>query len=341
MSTHPAPGAYAVRAGTGYAAMPAPRTADPPRLQNLSGRTMGTLWSLRLDNPAFVPLDQVRTQVEAAFERVVMQMSTWESGSDICRFNNAPAGSVHTLAPEFLCVLESAMKWAEASQGAIDPTVGPLVGLWGFGAHARPACWPASLELEAIRSRVNWRNIELDAGAASVRQPGSIELDLSGIAKGFAVDHACAALHELGLRNFVLEVGGDLRACGRRPDGDAWRIQVEAAQDMAEPLALADMAVATSGDRWHAHAVDGQRWSHTIDPRTGRPIEHGLASVSVLHPECMQADAIATLLTVLGHSEGLAFARQHEIAALFVVREPRKTLRRLASPRWPSGASPA
>ena len=302
---------------------------------------MGTLWSLRLDNPAFAPLEQVRARVEAAFEQVIAQMSTWECDSYICHYNNAPAGSVHALAPEFLRVLECSLKWAEASQGAIDPTVGPLVGLWGFGARARPASQPAAEELEAVRSRVGWSKIHLDAGAATVRQPGGVELDFSGIAKGFAVDQACASLQELGLHNFVLEIGGEVRASGRRPDGQAWRIQIEAAEGMTWPLLLSDMSVATSGDRWHTHTEQGRRWSHTIDPRTGRPIEHSLASVSVLHAQCMQADALATLLTVLGPVEGMAFAQQHDVAALFVVREHSGALKPLTSPRWPPSASAA
>lgn len=302
---------------------------------------MGTLWSLRLDNPTFAPLEQVRARIEAAFEQVIAQMSTWESDSDICHYNNAPAGSVHALAPEFLRVLECSLEWAEASQGAVDPTVGPLVGLWGFGAHARPARQPAAEELEAVRSRVGWSKVHLDASAATVRQPGGVELDFSGIAKGFAVDHACAALQELGLRNFVLEIGGEVRANGRRPDGQGWRIQIEAAEGVTWPLALSDMSVATSGDRWHTHTEQGRHWSHTIDPRTGRPIEHSLASVSVLHAQCMQADALATLLTVLGPAEGMAFAQQHDVAALFVVHKHDGALKPLASPRWPASASAA
>ena len=328
-----------MRAGTGYAAVPTPRAADPLRLQDLHGRTMGTFWSLRLDNPAFVSLERVRARVEAAFEQVIAQMSTWESDSDICRFNNAPAGSVHALAPEFLRVLECAMKWAVASHGAIDPTVGPLIGLWGFGAQARPACAPAAEELQAVQARVGWKRIEFDSDTATVRQPGGVELDFSGIAKGFAIDHACAELQALGLSDFVLEVGGELRAQGLRPGGQPWRVQIEALEN--GPLPLTDISIATSGDRWHAHEVGGRRWSHTIDPRTGQPCEHALASVSVLHPECMQADALATLLTVLGPSEGMAFAQKHELAALFVVHGHGGGRTHLASPRWPSSVGPA
>lgn len=302
---------------------------------------MGTLWSLRLDNPAFVSLEHVRARIEAAFEQVVAQMSTWESDSDICRYNNAPGGSTHTFAPEFVHVLEAALKWARASEGAMDPTVGPLIGLWGFGANARPVGQPPEEELEAVRRRVGWRQVHLDSAAATVHQPGGVALDFSGIAKGFAIDLACAALQEIGLHDFVLEVGGEVRASGKRPDGLPWRISVEAAEGQAWAVELRDMSIATSGDRWHTHTDQGRRWSHTIDPRTGRPVEHPLASVSVLHPECMQADALATLLTVLGPAQGMTFAQQHDIAALFVVREHEGRLAPMASPCWPSNAGAA
>ena len=330
-----------MRAGAGYASVRAPRAADPTRLQDLSGATMGTSWSLRFDNPAMLPLDGVRAAVEAAFARVISQMSTWEPQADICRFNSAAARTTHVLAPEFLQVMDCALKWAQASDGAIDPTVGKLVGLWGFGAQAQPPGHSQAMAIEAARQSVGWRRLQFDREAATIHQPGDLVLDLSGIAKGFAVDLACAALEDLGLNNFLMEVGGELRASGTRPGGQPWRIQVQAADGVSIPLALSDVSVATSGDRWHRHAFDGRDWSHTIDPRSGRPADSNLAAVSVLHPLCMDADALATLLTVMGPVDGMAFARQHEVAALFVTRERNGSFTHVASPHWPGGRAAA
>ena len=323
-----------MRGAAGYGVVRPPRAVDPSRLQDLSGRTMGTLWSLRLDNPDLLPLEDVRARVEACFDRVIAQMSTWEAGSDICQYNRARAGSTHVLAPEFLKVLACALRWAQASGGAIDPTIGPLVALWGFGAQAKAAYRPSEQAIAEARRRVDWRRLGLDATDATVQQPGGVSLDLSGIAKGFAVDHACAALQAMGLANFLLEVGGELRACGTRPDGSAWRVQVEAAEGMNMPVALRDMSIATSGDLWHHHTQDGLHWSHTIDPRSGLPAPHALAAVSVLHAECMQADALATVLAVLGPDEGLVFARQHDVAALLVARLADGSFGPLATPGW-------
>lgn len=316
--------------------MPQPRAHDPLRVQSLSGSTMGTVWSLRLDNPGLLPLEQVRATLESSFADVIEQMSTWEPDSEICRFNRAPPGSVHRLSPAFSKVLACALHWASASGGALDPTAGPLVRIWGFGATAAVRGWPGPGEIEEARARVGWQRLEFDAGAGTLLQPGGLELDLSGIAKGFAVDHASAALQSLGLGNFVLEVGGELRASGMRPGGQPWSIQVEAAQAHAWPVQLRDMSVATSGDRWFTRSAGGRQWSHTIDPRSGQAADRSLASVSVLHAQCMQADALATLLTVLGTEQGMAFAQVHELAVLFIAREPDGRLRPLASPRWPA-----
>lgn len=309
----------------GYAGAAVPRRADPARLQTLAGRTMGTTWSLVFDNPAMLPRETVNAAVGAALDRVIAQMSTWEPSSDIGRYNTAEPGSRHVLKAEFAKVLGCALHWAEASGGAIDPTVGPLVALWGFGAHAVAHALPSRDALDEAKARTGWQRLAFDADTSadtgSVCQPGGFSLDLSGVAKGFAVDHAVDALRSLGLQNLLMEVGGELRGVGRRPDGSPWRVRVDGAGAHAPTVALADLAVATSGDRWHVRAEDGRQVSHTIDPRSGEPVASAVASVTVLHAQCMQADALATVLTVLGETEGSAFADRHGIAALFVCRE--------------------
>ncbi|MBJ2158337.1 FAD:protein FMN transferase [Variovorax sp. IB41] len=305
------------RAG-GYANAAVPRRADPATLQQLGGQTMGTTWSLRLDNPRMLALEKVRETVEAALARVIAQMSHWEPASDISRFNRAPAGSRHVLPKEFAEVMACAFHWARASAGAIDPTVGPLVACWGFGPDAAESGLPSPETLAAARALAGWQQLAFDEANAALLQPGGVTLDLSGIAKGFAVDHGVEALRELGLTELLFEIGGELRGIGRRPDGQPWQVLVDGESAAMQRVALADMAIATSGDRWHRRAHEGRRWSHTIDPRTGEPVAHALASVTVLHAQCMQADALATVLTVLGPDEGLAFAERHDVAALFV-----------------------
>ncbi|WP_237288484.1 FAD:protein FMN transferase [Variovorax sp. PAMC 28711] len=298
---------------------------------------MGTTWSVRFGNPQMIGLDAVRASAAHALDRVIAQMSHWRADSDLSRYNQAAAGSVHALAPEFTAVLRCAVQWAEASDGALDPTVGPLVALWGFGPDAVASAHAPDLRaLHLARAAGGWRQLRFNAAAATLEQPGGLTLDFSGIAKGFAVDHVVDSLKALGLVDLLVEVGGELRGVGHRPGGTPWTVQVAAPDDSvgaSPPIALTDLAIATSGDRWHQRESAGRRWSHTIDPRTGEPVAHGLASVSVLHAECMHADALATVLTVLGPTKGLPFANAHGVAALFFERTP-QGLQASASRGW-------
>ncbi len=325
---------FAIWRAGGYANTAVPRPADPARLQKLAGRTMGTTWSLVFDNPAMRPHDAVLTEVNLALDRVIDQMSTWDAASHISRYNQAPAGSRHVVPEDFARVLGCALSWAEASGGAIDPTVGSLVALWGFGAHARPvSSEPGEAAWAEAKSRTGWRRLDFDHGTRTLTQPGGLSLDVSGVAKGFAVDKVAEALLALGLSDFLVEIGGELRGIGVRPGGQPWRVRIDIAGDVLPPVALANMSIATSGDRWHVHEQGGRRWSHTIDPRSGEPLSSTLASVTVLHPQCMHADALATTLMVLGAAEGPAFAEHHRIAAVFVRRHG-ETQQVLATEAW-------
>ncbi len=287
---------------------------------------MGTTWSVRFDNPQMIGLDAVRASAEQALARVIAQMSHWHADSDLSRYNRSAPGSRHGLAPEFATVLGCALRWAEASRGAFDPTVGPLVALWGFGpGAAREVQPPAANASRLVHSACGWRRLRFDAAGSTLEQPGGLTLDFSGIAKGFAVDHVVRSLQTLGLVDMLVEVGGELRGVGCRPGGTPWTVQVAPPDDSvgaSPPISLTDRAIATSGDRWHRRESCGRRWSHTIDPRTGEPTTHALASVSVLHAECMEADALATVLMVLGPTQGMAFADAHDVAALFFERRP-------------------
>lgn len=285
---------------------------------------MGTTWSvtLRADDaePAALQLG-----IQARLDTVVAQMSTWERDSDLSRFNAAPAGTRQLLPPELRKVMEAALALAADSDGAFDPTVGPLVNLWGFGPDGERKA-PDAEQLAAAISRVGWQRLQLDATGV-MTQPGNAYVDLSGIAKGYSVDQVTEFLSKQRVGAFLVEVGGELRSHGSKPDGTAWRIALEQPspgdfnpKNISAPvvIALDGMAMATSGDYRHFFDEDGQRYSHTIDPRSGRPVSHGLASVTVLHRECMHADALATALTVLGPEKGWQYARSHKLAVRLV-----------------------
>lgn len=297
------------------------------RVHELHGLSMGTSWNVKLVAPAGFPNTQAQAGIQATLDRVVREMSNWEPDSDLSRFNHAEPGSWHTLPAGFAQVLACAQEVARESEGAFDPTLGTLVELWGFGPAGSVGAPPSVEALQAARARCAWDALTFDSAARRARQPGGLHLDFSGIAKGFGVDEVARYLAERGIESYLVEVGGELRGQGVKPDGQPWWVALEtppgaehsaAAQTV---VALHGLSVASSGDyrRYFEHA--GQRYAHTLDPRTGRPVAHATAQVSVVAESCMWADALATALTVLGVDAGMAYARERGIAALFIQRE--------------------
>jgi len=294
-------------------------------VHTLYGETMGTRWRVCLVAGARVPLPPLHDAVQAVLDGIVAQMSTWEADSDISRYNRAGAGSWQALPPAFHDVLHCALEIARASDGAYDPTVGPLVDLWGFGAGGRGLRVPDATELDAARPRTGWQQVALRDAPAAVLQPGGVALDLSAIAKGYGVDAVVACLRERGIGNALVDVGGELAGFGRKPDGTPWRVLVETSpgteDDTPCVLALDGFAVATSGVHWHRFEHDGRTYAHTLDPRTGAPVARAPAAVTMIADDAMHADAWATALTVMGLEDGFAFARASGLAARFVAPE--------------------
>ncbi|WP_313914176.1 FAD:protein FMN transferase [Tahibacter sp.] len=288
-----------------------------------SGDSMGTHWSVKVCARRRPDAAVVRAAIEAELDRVDRQMSTWRADSDLSRYNTA-AGPVWVELPDDCYrVVTTALAVARETGGAYDPTVGRLVNLWGFGPDGTRESPPPAAAIERARADCGWQRLRCDDARHAVWQPGGVFLDLSAIAKGFAVDQVCASLERHGIHDYLVEVGGELRARGFRGDGRPWYVAIESPEKQAEmPLigVLRDGAIATSGDYLRYFETAGQRYSHTIDPRTAEPVSHALAAVSVLHDETMLADAYATAFSVLGADDGLAFAQRHGIAARFVSR---------------------
>ncbi|TEA77252.1 FAD:protein FMN transferase [Allopusillimonas ginsengisoli] len=292
-------------------------------LAQLSGESMGTRWSVNAVLPVGVTRSQAQSAVQTALDQVVAHMSTWEAESDISKLNRAPAGW-QAIPKPFFSVLDYALRLAQETHGAYDPTIGPLVDAWGFGAEKRPHQPPSSAELTEARALVGWRRLRLDADTLRVHKQAGTRVDLSSVAKGFGVDQAARALDTLGIHDYLVEVGGELRGRGQRPDGQPWHVAIEQPGSGLEPavaavISLNNLSVATSGDYRRFFRKGAKRYAHIIDPRTGYPLEHALVSVTVVHPDCMQADALSTALTVLGPDQGMNYARQHKLAALFMI----------------------
>lgn len=278
---------------------------------------MGTSWSARIAALPGRLAETIEPGIRAILDRIVAQMSQWEPGSDLSRFNRSTPGSWQRLPPEFVHVLDTALDVAARSGGAFDPAMGELADRWGFGPSGPSASLPPGVA-------AGERRIELDSLLLSARRSVGAALDFSGIAKGYAVDAVAGYLRGLGLEDFLVEIGGELRGSGIRPDGQPWWVDLEAVPGAGLPpirIALHGLAVATSGDYRRYFEQDGRRYAHTLDPRTGMPLDNGVASMTVLHAECMLADAWATALTVLGPEKGLVVAEREALAVHMVVRD--------------------
>lgn len=299
----------------------APRGGTPIEF---GGPTMGVTWSVKALAPAEFDRARAHDQIQGLLNRIVGQMSTWEPQADISRFNRAPAGAWMDAPSAFAHVLERGLHWAQTSGGAFDPTTGALVNLWGFGAAGAVSMPPSPAEIEDALGRAGWDRLAVQG--ARIYQPGGLQLDFSGIAKGFGVDEVSRALAVMGLCDHLVEIGGELRGSGVKADGSPWWAQIAAPPGVDLPggpilVALHGLSIATSGDYERRFEHGGCAYSHTIDPRTGRPIENGLRSVSVVSPDCVDADASCTALGVLGLEAGLAFATAEGLAAHFLVEQ--------------------
>lgn len=305
-----------------------PAIATPParpvggRVRAFGGATMGTTWLVKAVLPDSADLAALTAMVQRALDAVVAEMSPWEPGSDLRRYNRAPPGSWVALPPATATVLRRAIEVAERSDGAFDPTLGALSDLWGFGPRAFAGQPPEPGDIAALRADIGWKRLTLDGDV--LFQPGGLRLDLNAIAKGFGVDQAAAALDRAQVASYLVEIGGELRGLGAKPDGQPWWVELErppAAQDAERTVvALHDLAVATSGDYRRFFDHGGRRYAHTLDPATGAPTTHPTISVTVLAHDCMSADAWATALTVMSPDAALAFAAAHDLAALIVSR---------------------
>jgi FAD:protein FMN transferase len=302
--------------------------ADPPIRRSLNGPAMGSRWTAVFHGPEAMPTDRIAADLAATAERVEQQMSTWRPGSDLMRLNAAPLGTWVALPPELLEVLAAALRINRDSGGLFDAGVGSLVAAWGFGPAQGQVDAPrlrAHLASPAERSCATDATLELDRDSGRARKHAHLDLELSGIAKGYGVDALTRVCDDHGLNSFLVGIDGEMRARGRKPDHHPWAVALELpVADRREAMGvieLADRAVATSGDYRHVVQVGQTRFSHSMSPQRGGPVQNRLGSVSVLAETCMEADAWATVLMVLGEDAGPAFARERGLDAIFVIRD--------------------
>lgn len=315
----------ALAAGAFFWLLFAART-PAPQIHSLQGATMGTTWNVQLVTTGA----QGAREAGAAVQELLLRLdrgvfSTWAADSELSRLNRSPPGVPQALSQELLEVLVLAQEIYPASRYTFDISIGPLVNLWGFGPEPSTGV-PEAAAIAAAQEQLGLDSLHLDthAGTATFSRP--LTLDLSGIAKGYATDKVAELLQQRGFASFLVEIGGELRLQGLRPDGQPWIVAVERPQSgMPEVYArLASrgeaLALAGSGDYRNFREVDGKRYAHEIDPRTGAPVTHTLASVTVIGETAAAADAWATALMVLGPETGREVADGEELAAYFIMR---------------------
>lgn len=309
-----------------------------------SGPTMGTRYTVSVVGGTEENAERLKKLVEGSLVELNRQMSTYDPQSELSRFNASESDDWFSVSPETTSVTASALELAEATGGKFDPTIGPVANLWGFGPGKKRDKPPTDEEIAAAKESVGYALLEarLDPPALRKRKP-SVYVELSAIAAGHGADVLAEILQAEGVENFMIDVGGELRAQGLKPGGKAWRIGIERAdagrpgsstRPLQQVIELRDKSLATSGDYRNFFEVDGQRYSHVIDPLTGRPVTHDLATVTVLAETSRDADALGTALLVLGPTEGYDWAVEHDVAALMVSRTPDDKLVERTTPAW-------
>lgn len=291
----------------------------------LSGPTMGTQFNITVVARGDFEQQSLQRTILDALDDVERRMSTYRPDSELAQFNRSASTDWISVSPQLCKAVEVALEIGRMTEGAFDITVGPLVDLWGFGPGASRSAPPADAVIDTTRNEAGSDKLHADCAGPALRKdrPG-LQIDLSGYAKGLAADEISAILQQYGILNYLVELGGDLRVAGRNADNERWRIAIErpdrAGRRVEKIIRVSDIAVATSGDYRNFFEHDGRRYSHTIDPGTGRPVTHNLASVTVLGDSADYADAMATALLVMGPEAGPAFAERQRIAAYFLLR---------------------
>ncbi|MBT6180551.1 MAG: FAD:protein FMN transferase [Halieaceae bacterium] len=297
-----------------------------PKKVQLKGAVFGTTWTVTYHGePDALTDNDVEQAITGAFSVVDDSMNNYRESSTLSQLNSLPAGEVFEVDWDFALVFNTAIDIHQATAGAYDPSVSPLINLWGFGPEGVTES-PKDEQLAIAKSHSGLNQFAWDLSDRSfLKRNTRATLDLSSIAKGYAVDLAGDALDEIGVANFMLEVGGEIQTRGVSPRGDHWRLAIEnpIRAGVGKPyaaVAVSNVGIATSGNYRNFFEVDGKRFSHLIDPRTGYPIEHDLVSATVIHPSTMVADAWATALMVVGTTEALRLANLYDLSVYLISR---------------------
>ena len=293
-----------------------------PALITLEGSTMGTYYVVKfLPDGKDFDEQKVQGEINRRLKTVNDQMSTYQDDSELSQFNQHQEDIPFKVSQDTFKVVQEAVRIHQLTEGALDVSIGPLVNLWGFGPEGRPDKVPTELEIASRKKMTGMQHLTFEENQLSKAIP-SLYIDLSAIAKGFGVDVIAHYLSELGLKNYLVEIGGELQLKGVNAKGQPWRIAIEKPSDSPtkqaqEIIAPQNMAIATSGDYRNYFEENGVRYSHTIDPKTAKPIHHRLVSVTVIDPSCMTADGLSTAFMVMGTESAYALAEKENPSVFY------------------------
>jgi thiamine biosynthesis lipoprotein len=296
------------------------------RATEFSGATQGTTYHIQIvDPPPTLKMATVNNAIEAELDDIDRHLSTYRPDSEISLFNRSRSTDWLPASPGLVQVLTEAQQISKLTHGAYDVTVGPLVDLWGFGPQGGDERIPSQEEIAAAQARIGYTHLDIRPTPPAIRKDlPALSIDLASIAQGYSVDQVAQRLDELGIANYLVEIGGELRGKGLNQRGGHWRIGIErptpGERAVYTIIRIAAVGVSTSGDYRDYFERDGQRYSHTINPQTGRPVSHRLASVTVVSDNTMRADALSTALMVLGPEAGYQLAEQAGLAAYFIIK---------------------
>lgn len=289
---------------------------------SISGQTMGTTWSLRSEQAT----EQTRQFIQSHLDQREAVLSHWRKDSAVSRFNDSRSTDWQPVPRELIQIVELARDIALKTDGALDITLAHLIDLWGFGAQGPSKSIPTEAQITEAKTRCGWQHLQtrFDPPALKKDLP-DLRINVASVTEGFVIDELITRLKQHGLSDFLLEVGGEVTAIGHAPDGNPWRVGIQTPEatpgDALQTIPLSDLCIATSGNYRHHFEKDGQSYSHLIDPRTGRPIEHSLISVSVIHKSSALADGYATALMVLGPERGRDIADKRGLRVIWITGE--------------------
>ena len=295
--------------------------SSKPDIIEITGSKMGTTYHITVVADQ-IPPDDLAQRIDDLLTAVDSSMSTYKPNSEISQFNRMKVGDELLISKEFADVIQISRDVWLRSNGAFDPTIGPLVDLWGFGAKTVDLTIPSADAIAAALNNTGFEHVQLKDSVLTKNKP--VAMDLSAVAKGYAVDLVADLLEMLALPDYLVEVGGEIRVSGLNPRGNPWQVAIEqpqVASSVDRVLALSDTAVATSGDYRNYFERNGIRYSHTIDPLSGMPVAHDLASVTVVTKSCAEADAWATAFSVMGVDRTIELAERTGLAVYIRVRE--------------------